>query len=175
MTTGVNCGQVRGPIQMTFARSFDPIMPQDVAITRIAITKPEDAAVSDTGEGGKTTEIGRKAMIPYGLYQGHGFFSPQLAAQTGVTQTDLEIFWDALVKMWEFDRSASRGMMAPRGIYVFSHESKLGNAPAHKLFERVQVQLKDTGTPPRQFSDYEVAIDESNFPSGVTLTKLVHG
>jgi CRISPR-associated protein Csd2 len=180
MTTGVNCGQVRGPIQMTFARSFDPIMPVDVAITRIAITKPEDAAVQVSedgkkGEGGKTTEIGRKAMIPYGLYQGYGFFSPHLAAQTGITQADLEIFWESLVKMWEVDRSASRGMMAPRGLYVFSHESKLGNAPAHKLFERVNVDLKNKDMSPRQFGDYAVEIDETNLPQGVTLTKLVEG
>ncbi|MGA7938255.1 MAG: type I-C CRISPR-associated protein Cas7/Csd2 [Kovacikia sp.] len=180
MTTGVNCGQVRGPIQMTFSRSLDPIMPLDVAITRIAITKPEDAAVevSDEdgkGKGGKVTEIGRKAMIPYGLYQGHGFFSPHFAQQTGVTQKDLELFWEALVKMWEFDRSASRGMMAPRGLYIFSHENKLGNAPAHKLFERIQPQLKVEGSVPRQFSDYIVAVNDTDLPSGITLTRLTEG
>jgi CRISPR-associated protein Csd2 len=178
MTTGVNCGQVRGPIQITFARSQDPIMPLDVAITRIAITKSEDAAVmvSDEdgkGKGGKTTEIGRKAMIPYGLYRCSGFYSPHLAEQTGVTAKDLELFWDALVKMWEFDRSASRGMMAPRGLYVFSHESKLGNAPAHKLFERIAVALHQEGAVPRQFSDYGVTVDDANLPSGVHLTQLV--
>ncbi len=180
MTTGVNCGQVRGPVQMTFARSHDPIMPVDIAITRIAITKPEDAQVqvSDEdgkGKGGKTTEIGRKAMIPYGLYRSSGFFSPHLAVQTGVTEDDLKLFWDALKSMWEFDRSASRGMMAPRGIYVFSHENKLGNAPAHKLFERVSVQLKNKGMTPRQFGDYEVSADETDLPAGVTLTRLVEG
>lgn len=177
MTTGVNCGQVRGPIQMTFARSIDPIMPLDVAITRIAITKPEDAAVQVSedgkGEGGKTTEIGRKAMIPYGLYQGHGFYSPHLAAQTGVTEQDLELFWDALVKMWEFDRSASRGLMAPRGLYIFSHDNKLGRAPAHKLFERIQVPtLEGSGKVPRSFADYSVVVNEADMPEGVTLTKL---
>lgn len=181
MTTGVNCGQVRGPVQMTFARSQSPIMPVDVAITRIAITKSEDAAVqvSDEdgkGKGGKTTEIGRKAMIPYGLYRGHGFFSPHLAAQTGVTTDDLKLFWDALVGMWDVDRSASRGLMAPRGIYVFSHENKLGNAPAHKLFERVAVSLKNADVPPRKFGDYEVVVDDNaSLPSGVTLTRLVEG
>ena len=180
MTTGVNCGQVRGPIQMTFARSQDQIMPVDVAITRIAITKREDAAVTVSedgkGEGGKTTEIGRKAMIPYGLYRGHGFFSPHLAVQTGVTMEDLGLFWDALVKMWEVDRSASRGLMAPRGIYVFSHENKLGNEAAHKLFKRVTVKLKNQGMPPRQFEDYEVNIDEVvDWPKGVTLTRLTEG
>ena len=177
MTTGVNCGQVRGPVQMTFARSQSPIMPMDVAITRIAITKPEDAAVQVSeggkGEGGKTTEIGRKAMIPYGLYRGHGFFSPHLAAQTGVTTDDLKLFWDALVGMWDVDRSASRGLMAPRGLYVFSHENKLGNAPAHKLFELVTVDLKNKDMPPRKFGDYEVVVDDASLPSGVTLTRLV--
>ncbi len=179
MTTGVNCGQVRGPIQMTFARSFDRIMPTDVAITRIAITKSEDAKVEVSaegkGEGGKTTEIGRKAMIPYGLYQGYGFFSPHLAAQTGVTEADLAIFWDALLKMWDFDRSASRGLMAPRGLYVFSHESKLGNAPAHKLFELVTTQLKKPNESPRKFGDYTVVVDEAGMPGGVTLTRLTEG
>jgi CRISPR-associated protein Csd2 len=179
MTTGVNCGQVRGPIQMTFARSLDPIMPLDIAITRIAITKPEDAAVQVSedgkGEGGKTTEIGRKAMIPYGLYRGYGFFSPHLAAQTGVTEQDLALFWQALVKMWDFDRSASRGMMAPRGLYIFSHESKLGNAPAHKLFERIQVELKPEITVPRKFSDYDVNANADALPQGVTLTRLTEG
>jgi CRISPR-associated protein Csd2 len=177
MTTGVNCGQVRGPIQMTFARSFHPIMPTDIAITRIAITKPENAAVSigddGKGEGGKTTEIGRKAMIPYGLYQGYGFFSPHLAAQTGVSEFDLKLFWEALTNMWEVDRSASRGMMAPREICIFSHESKLGNAPAHKLFDRVEVILKDETKPARKFEDYEVTVDEKDLPSGVTVTRLL--
>ncbi len=180
MTTGVNCGQVRGPVQLTFARSQDSIMPMDVAITRIAITKPEDAKVevSDEdgkGKGGKTTEIGHKAMIPYGLYRGHGFFSPHLAAQTGVTQKDLELFWDALQKMWDFDRSASRGLMSPRGLYVFSHESKLGNAPAHKLFDRITAQLHKPSEPPRKFGDYEVSINDADLPSGVTLTRLTEG
>jgi CRISPR-associated protein Csd2 len=182
MTTGVNCGQVRGPVQMTFARSQDPVMPLDIAITRIAITKPEDAKVEvidedgkGKGKGGKITEIGRKALIPYGLYRGHGFFSPHLATQTGVTSKDLELFWDALQKMWDFDRSASRGLMAPRGLYVFSHESKLGNAPAHKLFDRITAQLNKPNEPPRKFGDYAVSIDEANLPQGVTLTRLTEG
>lgn len=179
MTTGVNCGQVRGPIQMTFARSLDPIMPLDIAITRIAITKPEDAAVQVSedgkGEGGKTTEIGRKAMIPYGLYRGYGFFSPHLATQTGVNEQDLKLFWESLVKMWDCDRSASRGMMAPRGLYIFSHESKLGNAPAHKLFERIQVERKPEVDVPRKFGDYDVDVDTDSMQQGVTLTRLIEG
>jgi len=181
MTTGVNCGQVRGPVQLTFARSVDPVMPLDVAITRIAITKPEDAAVvvGDDGQEesgkGKTTEIGRKALIPYGLYVAHGFYSPAFAEKTGVTSADLELFWEALVKMWELDRSASRGMMAPRGLYVFSHDNKLGRAPAHKLFERIQVKLKEGVVTPRQFSDYDVHFDDQNMPEGVTPTPLWAG
>jgi CRISPR-associated protein Csd2 len=180
MTTGVNCGQVRGPVQLTFARSIDSVMPLDVAITRIAITKPEDAAVVSGEEGdekgkGKTTEIGRKAMIPYGLYCGYGFFSPHLAAQTHVTDEDLGLFWEALVKMWDMDRSASRGMMAPREICVFSHESKLGNAPAHKLFERIHPHLKEKGNIPRRFSDYQVDVNEKDLPPGITLTRLIEG
>ena len=112
-------------------------------------------------------------MIPYGLYKTQGFYSPYLAAQTSVNQRDLELFWEALIKMWDFDRSASRGMMAPRGLYIFSHESKLGNAPAHKLFERVQVQLEKQGKVPRQFGDYEVIVNEADLLPGVHLTKLI--
>jgi len=180
MTTGVNCGQVRGPIQLTFARSVDPVMPLDVAITRIAITKPEDAVMvsgnNDEEESkGKTTEMGRKALIPYGLYVAHGFYSPHFADKTGVKSTDLKLFWNALLEMWDVDRSASRGLMAPRGLYVFSHENKLGNAPAHKLFERLQVELREQGSVPRQFSNYRVTVDETELPIGVHLTRLIEG
>ena len=167
MSTGLNAGQVRGPVQLTFGRSYDPVQPQDLAVTRVAVTDPKDRE--------KLQTIGRKTLIPYGLYLTHGFYSPCLAAQTGVTRTDLELFWQALVKMWDFDRSASRGMMAPRGLYVFSHESKLGNAPAHKLFERIQVKLKDEDCVPRQFSDYEVAVQDNDLPANVHLTRLVEG
>jgi CRISPR-associated protein Csd2 len=182
MSTKVNCGQVRGAVQLTFSRSIDPIMPLDVAITRVAITDPKDAEVSvgndGKTEGGKTSTIGRKAMIPYGLYRGYGFYSPHLATQTGVKQADLELFWEALLKMWDFDRSASRGMMALRGLYVFSHESKLGNAPAHQLFELVKVKLKEENAVPRQFSDYQVTPNQedlplTNLPTGVHLKKLI--
>ena len=165
MGTGLNAGQVRGPLQLTFSEAIDPITPQDLAITRVAVTREEERE--------KLQTIGRKTFIPYGLYRGYGFFSPQLAAQTHVTQADLEIFWEALVKMWDFDRSASRGMMAPRGIYVFSHENKLGNAPAHKLFERIHVESQSPT--PRKFGDYVVTIDEADMPSGVTLTRLTEG
>lgn len=170
MSTGLNAGQVRGPLQLTFARSIDPVQPTDMAITRVAVTDAKDRE--------KLQTIGRKTMIPYGLFKGYGFYSPHLASQTGVTQRDLELFWEALVKMWEFDRSASRGMMAPRGLYVFSHDNKLGRAPAHKLFENIQVQLKDGVTAPRQFSDYTVFTPDTenpDLPEGITLTRLSEG
>lgn len=170
MSTGLNAGQVRGPLQLTFSRSVSPVIPQDLAVTRVAVTDEKDRE--------KLQTIGRKTLIPYGLYVGHGFFSPHLAKQTGVTAEDLELFWDALVHMWSFDRSASRGLMAPRGLYVFTHENKLGNAPSHKLFERVSARLRDDVTSPRKFEDYDVEalaegpLDESGF-SGVTLTKVL--
>jgi CRISPR-associated protein Csd2 len=166
MSTGLNAGQVRGPMQMTFARSVDPVQPQDMAVTRVAVTDSKDRE--------KLQTIGRKTLIPYGLYIARGFYSPYLAEQTGVTEADLALFWQALVNMWDFDRSASRGLMAPRGLYVFSHESKLGNAPAHKLFEAVEVNLKEEGTIPRKFGDYSVTVKE-DLPTGITLTRLTEG
>jgi len=177
MTTGVNCGQVRGPLQLTFARSVDPVVPLDISITRVAVTRAKDAEVV-TGEderatGGKVTEMGRKALVPYGVYVCHGFFSPHFAAGTGADSDDLDLFWQALRQMWDMDRSASRGMMACRGLYVFTHESKMGNAPAHELLARVQVKKRDTVESPRSFSDYMVALDETNLPQGVMLTRLV--
>ncbi len=168
MSTGLNAGQVRGPLQLTFARSIDPVQPTDMAITRVAVTDLKDRE--------KLQTIGRKTMIPYGLFKGYGFYSPHLASQTGVTQRDLELFWEALVKMWEFDRSASRGMMAPRGLYVFSHDNKLGRAPAHQLFERIQIEpLQAQGVVPRKFSDYTVTVTDTDLPTGVTLTRLIDG
>ena len=176
MSTGVNCGQVRGAMQLTFARSIDPIVPVNLSITRIAITRPEDMTVAtgDDGEGsgGKVTEMGRKPFVPYGLYRAHGFFNPHLAGQTGVSDEDLGIFWEALRSMWELDRSASRGMMACRGLYVFTHENPFGNAPAHQLFERLTVARKQADRVPRQFRDYEVRVDEGDLPLGMTLSPL---
>ncbi|HHT70549.1 MAG TPA: type I-C CRISPR-associated protein Cas7/Csd2 [Firmicutes bacterium] len=172
MTTGVNCGQVQGPLQLTFARSVDPIIPLDLSITRVAVTRPEDAEVSEEGEGGKVTEMGRKAIVPYGLYVGYGFFSPFFAKDTGMNAEDLAVFWEALQHMWEIDRSASRGFMSCRGLYVFTHGKAVGNAPAHELFERVNIK-RIPDTPPRQFNDYQVKVNESNLPEGVTLTRLV--
>lgn len=177
MTTAVNCGQVRGPLQITFARSVDPILTLDLSITRVAVTREEDArvVVADDESGavsGKQTERGRKALVPYGLYRTHGFFNPHFAKQTGATEEDLALFWQALQNMWDVDRSSARGQMACRGLYVFTHESPLGNAPAHRLFELVKVPPSEA-TAPRSFSDYRVAVDESGVPDGVTLTRLV--
>lgn len=162
MTYKVNAGQVRGPMQLTFARSVDPIVALDLSITRVAVTREEDArvVVSDDGErteGGKVTEMGRKAIVPYALYRAHGFFTPHFARQTGVDSEDLEVFWEALASMWDIDRSASRGLMSCRGLYVFSHPNAVGIAPAHKLFERVRIERAYQGTP-RSFADYRVLV-----------------
>jgi CRISPR-associated protein Csd2 len=178
MTTGVNCGQVRGPVQLTFARSIDPIVPLDLSITRVAVTREEDATVivaeeGGEGVGGKQTEMGRKALVPYGLYRSHGFFNPHFAGRTGATAEDLGLFWQALQNMWDLDRSSSRGLMACRGLYVFSHESPLGNAPAHRLFDRVSVKCKDGVEAPRSFSDYTVSVNDSDLPAGISLAELV--
>lgn len=178
MTTGVNCGQVRGPMQLTFSRSIDPVSPMDISITRVAITKPEDAQVvvgedDAEGKGGKRTEMGRKPLLPYGLYLGKGFFSPSLAAQTKVSREDLELFWDALQNMWDLDRSASRGMLACRGLYVFSHDNKLGNAPAHQLFSHVSATKREGVAAARDFSHYEVRVTEPAGLPGIHLTRLV--
>lgn len=176
MSVGVNCGQVRGAMQLTFARSIDEVVPLDLSITRIAITKPEDmqVVVSEDGKekSGKQTEMGRKAIVPYGLYRAHGFFNPHFAAQTGVVDEDLVRFWDALQGMWDVDRSASRGMMACRGVYLFSHDSKLGKAHAHTLFDRIMVKKRDGVDAPRAFGDYVVDVDDADMPDGVTLTVL---
>ena len=178
MTTGVNCGQVRGPLQITFARSIDPVVPLDLSITRVAVTDPEDMKIvaAEDGKGagaGKQTEMGRKALIPYALYRAYGFFNPHFAKQTGVTGEDLELFWNALQMMWDLDRSSSRGMMACQGLYVFSHESSMGNAPAQRLFERINEQQRGNVVAPRSFRDYTVTVDGAELPAEVQLTALV--
>lgn len=179
MTTGVNCGQVRGPVQLTFARSLDPIVAHDVSITRIAVTKKEDLVAVDAEEDekgnvkGKTSEMGRKALVPYGLYVGYGFINGHFARQTGFDDTDLAAFWESMQLMWDLDHSAARGRMACRGLYVFSHDSALGSAPSQMLFERVKVALKPEVEVPRTFEHYEVKIDEGGLPGGVQLTRLV--
>lgn len=174
MSTGVNCGQVRGPVQFTFGRSVDPIFAIDHSITRVAVTREADAEVvvaEDGATSGKQTEMGRKSTVAYGLYVAHGFFSPNLATSTGVTPDDLALLWQALADPW--DRSASRGLMSTVGLYVFSHESNLGNAPAHQLFRRITPRRIDPAKPPRTFGDYDLVIDDADLPAGVTLNRLV--
>ncbi len=168
MSTGVNCGQVRGPVQLTFARSIDPVIAQDHSITRMAVATEAEAEKQD----GDNRTMGRKHTVPYGLYVAHGFVSSFLAKQTGFSSDDLNLFWQALTQMFEHDRSAARGEMSTRGLYVFKHDSELGNAPAHALFERITPKLKEGVSVPRLFSDYEVAVNEANMPAGVTLTRM---
>lgn len=176
MSTEVNCGQVRGPVQLTFARSVDRILPLDVAITRVALTKGDEKNTVQNDEGEDTARsgtFGRKAFVPYGLYMGYGFYVPSYAKDTGFSAEDLALLWQALERMWDLDRSASRGYTACRDLFVFSHDSHLGNAPAHKLFDRIQVHKKNGATVPRSFADYAVSVDEASLPPGVTLTRLV--
>ena len=167
MSTGINCGQVRGPVQLTFARSVDPIIAQEHSITRMAVATEAEAEKQD----GDNRTMGRKHTVPYGLYVAHGFVSSFLAKQTGFSEDDLELLWQALGQMFEHDRSAARGEMATRGLYVFKHESELGNAPAHALFERIQA-VKNTEVP-RSFKDYTVTVNEVDMPTGVTLLRKV--
>ena len=167
MSTGVNCGQVRGPVQLTFARSVDPVVASEHSITRMAVATEAEAEK----QSGDNRTMGRKFTVPYGLYVAHGFVSAHLANQTGFSADDLELLWQSLSNMFEHDRSAARGEMSTRGLYVFEHESKLGNAQAYSLFERVQVERKTDV--PRSFSDYVVSVDEENMPGGVTLRRLV--
>ena len=186
MSTGINAGQVRGPIQITFARSQDAILPMDVTVSRVALTdekekdrtereagpKPEEGASEE--RFGRTGTFGRKWIVPYGLYRAHGFFSAPFAAQTGVTAEDLTLFWTALLNMWDLDHSAARGLMVCRGLYVFSHENKLGNAPAHQLFSKLELRPKGGVDTPRRFEDYTLTLNR-DMPAGVTLTPLVEG
>lgn len=165
MSTGVNCGQVRGPVQLTFARSIDPVIASEHSITRMAVATEAEAEKQD----GDNRTMGRKHTVPYGLYRAHGFVSAFLAKQTGFSDTDLELFFTGLGQMFEHDRSAARGEMSTRGLYVFRHDSELGNAHAHELFERVTVKRR--ADVPRGFGDYEVAVDESALPSGVQLMR----
>jgi CRISPR-associated protein Csd2 len=167
MSTGINCGQVRGPVQLTFARSVDPVIAQEHSITRMAVATEAEAEKQD----GDNRTMGRKHTVPYGLYVAHGFISSFLAKQTGFSEDDLELLWQALGQMFEHDRSAARGEMATRGLYVFKHDSELGNAPAHALFERIQVS-KNTDVP-RGFKDYDVMVNEAEMPNGVTLLRKV--
>ena len=168
MSTGKNAGQVRGPIQMTFARSVDSIATAEHSITRMAVATEKEAEK----QGGDNRTMGRKATVPYGLYVCHGFVSANLAKQTGFSEEDLELFWEALKNMFDIDRSAARGLMSAQKLIVFKHDSVLGNAPANKLFDRVKVEKKSEDAP-RSFGDYEVTINRDNLPAGVTVEELI--
>jgi CRISPR-associated protein Csd2 len=164
MNTDIPAGIVRGPIQINFSRSIDPIVQQEVTITRVTVT--------EEGQD-KITEMGRKHIVPYGLYRAEGYVSARLANDemkgTGFSEDDLELLWDALMNMFEHDHSAARGKMATRKLIVFKHASDLGNAPSHLLFDRVTVTRNESANPPRKFNDYAVRIDEGDLPAGVTI------
>lgn len=168
MSTGKNAGQVRGPIQFTFARSVDAIAAAEHSITRMAVAKEKDAEK----QSGDNRTMGRKATVPYGLYVCHGFISANLARQTGFSEEDLEVFFQALQNMFDVDRSAARGLMSAQKLIVFRHDSELGNAPANKLFDRVRVEKKCPGAP-RSFSDYTVTIDREGLPQSITIEELI--
>lgn len=155
MSTGTNCGQVRGPMQMTFGRSIDPVISSEHAITRMAVTTDAEAEKQQ----GDNRTMGRKFTIPYGLYRSHGFISAPLAVQTGFNEDDLELFWKSLEQMFEHDRSAARGEMSARGLLVFKHNDHLGNTSAHRLFDRVTIERVDPAEPVRSFSGYSVCFD----------------
>ena len=166
MTTMVkgalNCGQIRGPVQLSFSRSVDPIVQQEVSITRVAITTETDAER-------KSNEMGNKFIVPYGLYRCEGYISANLARKsTGFSEEDLELLWNAIINMFDFDRSAARGQMAVRKLIIFKHESEFGNAPAHKLFDLVTAERKEGVITPRAFTDYKININTDALPSGVT-------
>lgn len=166
--SSLNCGQVRGPVQMGFARSIEPVVPQEVTITRVAITKEADAEA-------KGTEMGRKYIIPYGLYRCEGYISANLARKTtGFSEDDLSLLWEAILNMFENDRSAARGKMAVRELIVFKHDNELGCAPAWKLFDTVKIARKTPNdpAPARSYQDYVVSVDEDALPDGVTCQRL---
>lgn len=163
-TTDFNCGQVRGAVQMSFARSLNPITISEHAITRVAFTK-EEKAEAKIG----STEMGRKHTLAYGLYKSQGYVNPILANKVGFGEEDLEILWDALLNMWDQDHSAARGNMATRKLIIFKHDSKMGDAPSHKLFERVSIRLKDDSKPPRSFGDYEVSVNEEGLSEFISV------
>ena len=168
MSTGKNAGQVRGPIQFTFARSVDPVVISEHSITRMAVATEKEAEK----QGGDNRTMGRKATIPYGLYVCHGFISANLAKQTGFSEEDLELFWDALKNMFDIDRSAARGLMSSQKLIVFKHDSVLGNAPANRLFDLVKVDKVCDGVA-RCFSDYRVSIDKDNCPFGIIVEEMI--
>jgi len=166
MTTEVNCGQVRGPVQINFAKSIDPIVQQEVTITRMAVTSEKDAE-------NKKQEMGRKHIVPYALYRVEGYISAHLAEKTEFSTEDLELLWSALTNMFDHDRSAARGKMASRKLIVFEHATPLGNAPAQKLFDLIRVERNDETSPPRCYGDYTVLVDKAALPDGIELKEIV--
>lgn len=170
MTTGVNAGQVRGPVQLAFATSIDPVIPLEVSITRMAVTTEKEAEA----QSGDNRTMGRKHIIPYGLYRVHGFISAKLAERTGFANDDLQLFWQALINMFEHDRSAARGEMAARNLIAFKHDSAMGNAPAHVLFDAVRVARSEGAVDaPRSYADYQISINRDAIPHGVTVEEFI--
>ena len=166
MTTEVNSGQVRGPVQLAFASSVEPVLPMEISITRVAVTNEKDLE--------KERTMGRKHILPYGLYRMHGFISAKLAERTGFSEDDLQLLWRALINLFEHDRSAARGEMSARKLIVFKHDHPMGNAPAHVLFDKVSVHRNGDGdgTPARSFADYRIEVDAA-LPPGVTVTEMI--
>lgn len=169
MTTGENCGQVRGPVQITFARSIDPIVTVEHTITRMAVATKAEAEKQNN----ENRTMGRKHTVPYGLYRVHGFISAHLAAQTGFSDQDLELLWAALRGMFDHDHSAARGLMSARGLFVFKHESPLGNASAHELFDLVNVRKKPNIVIPREFSHYEVSFNQDALSKKIVCERMI--
>lgn len=167
MTTEVNAGQVRGPVQLAFASSIEPVVPLEITITRMAVTNEK--------ESDKERTMGRKHILPYGLYRVHGFISAKLAERTGFSEDDLQLIWRSLLNMFEHDRSAARGEMAARKLIVFKHENAMGNAPAHKLFDLIKIERVDTSSdsPARSFADYRVSVDTKSVPQGVSVEEVL--
>lgn len=165
MSTGANAGQVRGPVQLTFGRSIDPIVSLEHSITRMAVTTEKEAVRQE----GDNRTMGRKFTVPYGLYRAYGFVSASLANQTGFSESDLELFWNALERMFDHDRSSSRGLMSTRKLIVFKHSSKLGNAQSQSLFDAVRISRNSRDSPVRDFSDYSVSVSHENVPKDVTV------
>ncbi len=168
MSTGKNAGQVRGPVQITFARSVDPIVYAENAITRMAVATQKEAE----NQKGENRTMGRKSTVHYGLYKAQGFVSPALAAQTGFSEEDLSLFWDAVINMFETDRSAARGLMSLRRLIIFKHSSPYGNAPTYKLVESVKISRKNPSAPARSFDDYNIEIDRSKIPESVEVSEM---
>jgi len=165
MSTGdCPCGVVRGPVQLNFAKSIDPVTPQEITITRQAITK--------AGEN-KETEMGKKTFVPYGLYKTEGYISAMLAGKTGFSESDLALLWEGIANMFEHDRSAARGKMVVRMLIIFKHDNELGNAPSHKLLDRIKITKKDSELPPREYADYIITVEHENLPSGVSVIEYV--